>query len=216
MTLLIAWFLEMCLPFRVVELRLWKPVSNYETLANSLLCLLLAVFLLCNCSVLHVVLSVATVTRYRFHLCMDGPRTTKSFEDSCVNILRGNLHAKNMFFSRVCTVLSLHRKVLKIKISFQEHVQGINKRGQIHHWSVFYIPHLNEVILFSVTLVSMFVSLWKQFSDFRQSFFSDSSLLSETHTRSSLPACHFLFSKVANLGCLPKLCCLSAIVFLWR
>lgn len=123
---------------------------------------------------------------------------------------------KKYVFSRVCTLLSLHRKVLKIKISFQEHVQGINKRGQIHHWSVFYIPHLNEVILFSVTLVSMFVSLWKQFSDFRQSFFSDSSLLSETHTRSSLPACHFLFSEVANLGCLPKLGCLSAIVFLWR
>lgn len=66
-------------------------------------------------------------------------------------------------------VASPHRKVLKKKNSFQEDVQGINERGQKYHWSVFYILHLDEVILFSVTLVSTIVPVWRQFSDFRQS-----------------------------------------------
>lgn len=58
-------------------------------------------FLLCNSSVPHVVLSITTVTRDCFHLCVDGYRTTKSFEDSCVNILRGILHPKKYIFSAV-------------------------------------------------------------------------------------------------------------------
>lgn len=148
-TSLIAWFLEMCLLFEVIEWRVFgKPISSYETLANCLLQLLLAMILPCNCSILHVVLPVASVIQYCINLCVDEPRTTQSFEDSCV-------------FPRVCTLLSLQWKVLKKKLSLWEHVQGTNKRAQKYHYSVCYILHLNEEILFSVTLVSTSASVLK-------------------------------------------------------